>query len=117
MNSRPDARARCYTRIWRCGRMSRLLLVEDEWKLGATLEEGLERAQYTVDLASDGEEALDFARVSTYDVIVLDVMLPKLSGLEVCQRLRNDGVRTPILMLTARDAVGDRIKGSTVAPT
>jgi DNA-binding response OmpR family regulator len=91
--------------------MARLLLVEDELKLGATLEEGLERAQYTVDLATDGEEALDFARVGTYDIIVLDVMLPKLSGLEVCQRLRNDGVRTPILMLTARDAVGDRIKG------
>jgi DNA-binding response OmpR family regulator len=91
--------------------MARLLLVEDELKLGATLEEGLERAQYTVDLARDGEEALDFARVSTYDVIVLDVMLPKLSGFEVCQQLRTDGVRTPILMLTARDAVADRIKG------
>jgi DNA-binding response OmpR family regulator len=91
--------------------MARLLLVEDELKLGATLEEGLERAQYTVDLARDGEEALDFARVGTYDVIVLDVMLPKLSGFEVCQQLRTDGVRTPILMLTARDAVADRIKG------
>jgi DNA-binding response OmpR family regulator len=91
--------------------MARLLLVEDELKLGATLEEGLERAQYTVDLASDGQEALDFARVSTYDVIVLDVMLPKVNGLEVCQRLRTNGVRTPILMLTARDAVQDRIKG------
>jgi DNA-binding response OmpR family regulator len=91
--------------------MARLLLVEDELKLGATLEEGLERAQYTVDLAMDGQEALDFARVGTYDVIVLDVMLPKVSGLEVCQRLRTDGVRTPILMLTARDAVDDRIRG------
>ena len=80
-------------------------------KLGSTLEEGLERAQYTVDLAYDGQEALDYARVGTYDVIVLDVMLPKLNGLEVCQRLRTDGVRTPILMLTARDAVGDRITG------
>ena len=91
--------------------MARLLLVEDELKLGATLEEGLERARYTVDLARDGEEALDFARVSAYDVIVLDIMLPKLSGFEVCQQLRTDGVRTPILMLTARDAVADRIKG------
>jgi two-component system OmpR family response regulator len=91
--------------------MARLLLVEDELKLGAALEEGLERAQYTVDLATDGQEALDFARVATYDVIVLDVMLPKVTGLEVCQRLRTDGVRTPILMLTARDAVQDRIMG------
>jgi DNA-binding response OmpR family regulator len=91
--------------------MARLLLVEDELKLGSTLEEGLERAQYTVDLALDGEEALDFARVGTYDAIVLDVMLPKLSGLDVCRRLRSDGVRTPILMLTARDAISDRIDG------
>jgi DNA-binding response OmpR family regulator len=92
-------------------RMSRLLLVEDEIKLGSTLEEGLERAQYTVDLARDGEEALDFARVGTYDIIVLDVMLPGVSGLDVCRTLRSDGVRTPILMLTARDAVSDRIDG------
>jgi DNA-binding response OmpR family regulator len=91
--------------------MARLLLVEDELKLGSTLEEGLERAQYTVDLATDGEEALDFARVGAYDVIVLDVMLPKLSGLDVCRKLRSDGVRTPILMLTARDAINDRIAG------
>jgi DNA-binding response OmpR family regulator len=91
--------------------MARLLLVEDEIKLGATLAEGLTRVHYTVDLARDGQEALDYARVCTYDVIVLDVMLPRLSGLEVCQRLRTDGVRTPILMLTARDAVGDRIAG------
>jgi len=91
--------------------MARLLLVEDELKLGSTLEEGLERAQYTVDLARDGEEALDFTRVGSYDVIVLDVMLPKLSGLDVCRQLRTDGVRTPILMLTARDAISDRIKG------
>jgi len=91
--------------------MARLLLVEDELKLGSTLEEGLERAQYTVDLALDGKEALDFARVGTYDAIVLDVMLPKLSGLDVCRRLRSDGVRTPILMLTARDAISDRIDG------
>jgi DNA-binding response OmpR family regulator len=91
--------------------MARVLLVEDELKLGSTLEEGLERAQYTVDLARDGQSALDFARVAAYDAIVLDVMLPGLSGLDVCRRLRADGVRTPILMLTARDAVQDRIQG------
>ena len=91
--------------------MARLLLVEDELRLGVTLEEGLDRAQYTVDLARDGQEALDFVRVGVYDVIVLDVMLPKLSGFDVCRQLRSDGIRTPILMLTARDAVSDRIKG------
>jgi len=91
--------------------MARLLLVEDELKLGSALEEGLKRAQHTVDLALDGEEALDFAAVVSYDAIILDVMLPKLSGLEVCRRLRSDGLRTPILMLTARDAVNHRIEG------
>jgi DNA-binding response OmpR family regulator len=88
-----------------------LLVVEDEVKLGQALVEGLTRAQYTVDLALDGEEGLAYASTTTYDVMLLDVMLPKLDGLEVCRRLRSDGVRTPILMLTARDAIGDRIAG------
>jgi DNA-binding response OmpR family regulator len=88
-----------------------VLLVEDEIKLGAALEEGLGRAQHTVDVALDGQEGLDFALGASYDVIVLDVMLPKLDGFEVCRRLRASGARTPILMLTARDAVGDRITG------
>ena len=91
--------------------MTRLLVVEDEAKLGRALAEGLTRAQYTVDLALDGEGGLDFARTAAYDVIVLDVMLPKLGGFEVCRLLRAGGVRTPILMLTARDAVRDRIDG------
>ncbi len=91
--------------------MTRLLVVEDEVKLGQALVEGLTRAQYTVDYARDGEEALDYAGTSGYDVMLLDVMLPKIDGFEVCRRLRADGVRTPILMLTARDAIGDRIAG------
>jgi two-component system, OmpR family, copper resistance phosphate regulon response regulator CusR len=91
--------------------MARVLLVEDEKTLGVTLQEGLERAQHTVDLATDGEDALDYVRVGSYDVIILDVMLPKLNGFEVCRQLRADGVRTPILMLTARDSVDDRITG------
>jgi DNA-binding response OmpR family regulator len=93
------------------GLMARVLLVEDELTLGVTLQEGLERAQHTVDLARDGDEALDYARVAAYDAIVLDVMLPKRNGLDVCRQLRTDGVRSPILMLTARDAVDDRIRG------
>jgi DNA-binding response OmpR family regulator len=91
--------------------MARVLLVEDEATLGVTLQEGLERAQHTVDLAQDGEDALDYVRVGSYDVIVLDVMLPKLNGFEVCRQLRSEGVRTPIVMLTARDSVDDRIAG------
>jgi two-component system, OmpR family, copper resistance phosphate regulon response regulator CusR len=91
--------------------MARVLLVEDEITLGVTLQEGLERAQHTVDLARDGEDALDYARVGSYDVIILDVMLPRLNGFDVCRQLRADGLRTPILMLTARDSVDDRIAG------
>jgi DNA-binding response OmpR family regulator len=91
--------------------MTRVLLVEDEVRLGEALAEGLTRAQYTVDLALDGEDGLAYARATTYDVIVLDVMLPKIDGFEVCRRLRAAGVPTRILMLTARDAVRDRIAG------
>jgi len=89
----------------------RVLVVEDELKLGTALEEGLRHAQYIVDLALDGAEALQFARAAAYDVIVLDVLLPGLDGLEVCRRLRAAGARTPILMLTAKDTVADRIAG------
>jgi two-component system, OmpR family, response regulator len=91
--------------------MTRVLLVEDEIKLGEALAEGLTRAQYTVDLALDGEDGLAFARATAYDVIVLDIMLPKIDGFEVCRRLRASGVPSRILMLTARDAVRDRIAG------
>jgi DNA-binding response OmpR family regulator len=88
-----------------------LLVVEDEVRLGEALVEGLTRAQYAADLALDGEQGLAFAQSAAYDAIILDVMLPKLDGFAVCQRLRAGGVWTPILMLTARDAVGDRIAG------
>ncbi len=91
--------------------MTRVLVVEDELKLAVALEEGLRQAQFTVDLAQDGEEALDFARTVCYDALVLDVLLPRVNGLEVCRRLRGVGTRTPILMLTARDTVPDRIAG------
>src|SRR5205085_2556381 len=91
--------------------MTRVLVVEDEWKLSSVLEERLSAAQYTVDVAIDGEEALDFTRTSSYDAIVLDVLLPRVDGLEVCRRLRRAGTATPILLLTARDAVEDKING------
>ncbi len=91
--------------------MTRVLVVEDELKLGSALESGLREAQYTVDLALDGEEALAFARTVAYDAIVLDVLLPKVDGLQVCQRLRAAGTRTPILLLTARDELADKVSG------
>jgi DNA-binding response OmpR family regulator len=91
--------------------MTRVLVVEDELKLGSALETGLREAQYTVDLALDGEEALNFAQTVAYDVIVLDILLPRVDGLEVCRRLRAAGTRTPILLLTARDALQDKVAG------
>lgn len=89
----------------------RILVVEDELRLGSLLEEELNAAQYTVDVALDGEEALEFARSAPYDAVVLDVLLPKVDGLDVCRRLRAAGSVTPILLLTARDAEEDKILG------
>jgi len=89
----------------------RVLVVEDEERLAALLRRGLAEEGHGVDLAGDGEEALDWVDVAAYDAIVLDVMLPGIDGLEVCRRLRRGRVQTPILLLTARDAVPDRVAG------
>ena len=89
----------------------RVLVVEDEKKLGELLGRGLREEGYAADLAVRGEEALWMVRAVAYDAIVLDVMLPGLDGFEVCRRLRKDGVWTPVLMLTARDDVADRVNG------
>jgi two-component system OmpR family response regulator len=91
--------------------MTRVLVVEDELRLASVLEEALSEAQYTVDVATDGDEALLFAQTATYDAMVLDVLLPGLSGIDVCRRLRSSGSLTPILLLTARDAEEDKIAG------
>ncbi len=88
-----------------------MLVVEDEKKLGELLARGLREEGYAADLADRGEEALWMARAVPYDAIVLDVMLPGVDGFEVCSRLRADGVWSPVLMLTARDAVDDRVTG------
>jgi two-component system, OmpR family, response regulator len=89
----------------------RVLVVEDETKLGNLLSRGLREEGYSADLAERGEEALWMAKAVEYDAIVLDVMLPGLDGFAVCRRLRADGVWSPVLMLTARDAVDDRVEG------
>jgi DNA-binding response OmpR family regulator len=89
----------------------RVLVVEDDQQLANVLRRGLTEAGYSVDVAFDGQDGLDFARVEPYDLLILDLMLPKLDGFAVCQRLRAEHVDVPILMLTARDAVDDRVRG------
>ena len=88
-----------------------MLVVEDEKKLAGLLARGLREEGYAADLADRGEEALWMAGSVPYDAIVLDVMLPGLDGFAVCRRLRQAGVWSPVLMLTARDAVDDRVAG------
>ncbi len=92
------------------GRM-RILLVEDEARVARFVARGLREEAYAVDVATDGESALYQASVNTYDAIILDLMLPKMDGLRVCRELRAAGVAAPVLMLTARDTVEDRITG------
>ena len=89
----------------------RVLVVEDEKRIADFVSKGLTEAGYAVDVASDGEEALGWTDVVEYDLIVLDIMLPKLDGIEVARTLRSRRIATPILMLTARDAVDDRVRG------
>ena len=89
----------------------RILVVEDERKLAGVIRRGLEEQGYAVDLAYDGEEGLELAEVEPYDLVLLDIMLPKLDGLEVCKRLRARRRNMPVLMLTARDAIDDRVAG------
>ena len=89
----------------------RILVVEDEPRQAAALCQGLRESHYAVDQATTGREALDYAAVGEYDVILLDVLLPEVDGIEVCRRIRDGGNRTPILMLTARDAIEDKITG------
>jgi len=89
----------------------RLLVVEDSEKLRDYLEEGLTASGYAVDAVGDGRNGLIYARTTEYDVIVLDIMLPELSGLEVVRQLRNAGVATPVLIISARDQVDQRVEG------
>ena len=89
----------------------RVLVVEDEVRLAATLQDLLELNGYTVDVCHDGEAGLDNALTSIYDVILLDVMLPKLDGFTVLRRLRAEHSTTPVLMLTARSDLSDRVQG------
>jgi heavy metal response regulator len=89
----------------------RILVVEDEAAIAAFVQQGLVETGYAVDLASNGAEALEWVAIAPYDLIVLDVMLPDIDGMAVCAVLRRRRIEVPILMLTARDTVDDRVAG------
>src|SRR6478736_1602837 len=91
--------------------MARVLVVDDEPAVRRALERALRLDRYDVELAGDGEEALDMLAKSPPDAVILDIGMPRLDGLEVCRRMRQAGDRTPVLMLTARDAIDDRVAG------
>jgi DNA-binding response OmpR family regulator len=87
----------------------RVLVVEDDPAISRFIVRGLTEEHYLVDLVQDGQSAVDMAAAEEYDVVVLDLMLPELDGFEVCRRLRGNGIDTPVIIVTARDAVADRI--------
>lgn len=89
----------------------RLLLAEDDAQLGRTLMKGLREEAYAVDIVGDGESAVYHASINEYDAIILDVMMPRRDGFSVCRELRRNGTRTPVLLLTARDTIADKITG------
>jgi len=88
-----------------------ILLVEDERKISRFIKRGLELEHYTVDVAFDGEEALKLIEVNGYDLIILDLMLPKKDGIEVCKDIRKNKIETPVLVLTAKDLIDNKIEG------
>ena len=88
-----------------------ILVVEDDAPLARIVKKSLESGGHTVEVAVDGQEGLDLGRQRSHDAVVLDIQLPKVSGMDVCRKLREDGNRVPIIMLTARGAVADRING------
>ena len=89
----------------------RILVVEDEKHLNRIISEAVEDEGYSVDSCFNGQEALEFMECAKYDVMILDIMMPKLNGLDLVRRLRRDGDTTPVLFLTARDSVADRVEG------
>ena len=89
----------------------RILLVEDDKKIASFVTKGLKEAGFAVDHASDGEEGLNLALNESYDAAVIDIMLPKLDGLRLIERLRGEGIKTPVLILSAKHSVDDRVKG------
>ena len=89
----------------------RILLVEDEKKIASFIERGLREEHYIVDVATEGEKAMFLAEVNTYDLIILDIMLPGKDGLSICKELRSKKIDVPILILTAKDTLRDKVSG------
>lgn len=89
----------------------KLLIIEDEHKIANSLKKGFEQERYTVDVSYDGLEGLDLAHDEGYEIIILDLMLPGMDGYQICQKLRDENVHTPILMLTAKGELQDKISG------
>ncbi|OGG20086.1 DNA-binding response regulator [Candidatus Gottesmanbacteria bacterium RIFCSPHIGHO2_02_FULL_40_13] len=89
----------------------KILVVEDEHKIANSLKKGLEQESYAVDVAFDGQEGYDFAISEEYDLIILDLLLPKMDGVEICLKLRKQQVHTPVLMLTAKGQISDKVNG------
>ncbi len=89
----------------------KVLIVEDEHRIASSIKKGLEMENFVVDVAYDGVEGLDLASTGDYDCVLLDLMLPGMNGLEVCRRLREERIHTPVLMLTAKGELDDKIKG------
>ena len=88
-----------------------ILVVEDEKKIAGFIRRGLKEEGYVVDVAGDGEEGYSLATTGAFDLIILDIMLPEMDGITVCRKLRQDGISTPILMLTVRDSVKEKVRG------
>lgn len=89
----------------------RILVVEDEHRIGTSIKKGLELEKYAVDLAFDGRDGFDLASTEEYDCIVLDLMLPGMNGIDICKKLREQNIHTPILILTAKSQIEDKING------
>lgn len=89
----------------------RILVVEDEHRLANTIKKGLEQERYAVDVAYDGVGGYDLAATEDYDLLILDLMLPGMGGIEICRKLRGKNIHTPILILTARDQTNDKVNG------
>ena len=89
----------------------KILIIEDEHKIANSIKKGLEQESYAVDVAYDGSKGFDLASVEEYDVIILDLMLPGMNGLEICKNLRQEKIHTPILILTAKGQIADKVEG------
>ncbi|MBI4004535.1 response regulator transcription factor [Candidatus Roizmanbacteria bacterium] len=89
----------------------KLLVIEDEHRIAASIKKGLEQERYIVDVAYTGDDGYDMAYTGDYDLIILDILLPAINGIEIVKQLRKESIHTPILMLTAKDQVADKVRG------